>query len=142
MVEVLRQAVGAGSGGVRAYLGGPPPGDVAGAPEPGCYGHTRQGGEGESDVLAPIVAALSYLAEGRGEEAARMLEQALEGKPLGPPPLAVLLALTYLLRGEDVEADNTGILRVAAVCEPRERESDNLMSRSSALPKNTEACPN
>lgn len=122
MVEVLRQAVEAGSAGVRAYLGRQPLGDLAGAPEPGSYGHTRQGGEGESDVIAPLVTAMSYLAEGRDEEAARMLEWALEGEPAGPPPLVALLALTYLLRGEGVEADEAGIRRVAAAAEGRARQ--------------------
>lgn len=113
MVEALRQAVEAGSGGVRAYLGRQPLGDVAGAPEPGSYGHTRQGGGGKSDIVTPLVTAMSYLAEGRDEEAVRMLEQALVGKPAGPPPLVALLALTYLLRGESVEANEAGIRRAA-----------------------------
>jgi tetratricopeptide (TPR) repeat protein len=115
MVEVLRQAVEAGSGGVRAYLGSQPLGDVAGAPEPGSYGHARRGGEGKSDIVTPLVAAMSYLAEGRDEEAARMLEQALGDEPAGPPPLVGMLALTYLLSGEGVEAGDTGIRRAAAV---------------------------
>lgn len=114
MVEALGQAVESGSGGVRAYLGRQPLGDLAGAPETGSYGRTRQGGGGKSDAVTPLVAAMSYLAEGRDEEAAGMLEQALEGKPAGPPPLVALLALTYLLRGESVEADGDGIRRAAA----------------------------
>jgi hypothetical protein len=77
MVEALRQTVEAGSGGVRAYLSRQPLGNVASAPESGSYGHTRQGGGGQSDVVTLLVAAMSYLAEGRDEEAARMLEQAL-----------------------------------------------------------------
>lgn len=114
MVEALRQAVEAGPGGVRAYLGRQPLGNVADAPEPGSYGHTLHGGEGQSDAVTPLIAAMSYLAEGRDEEAARMLEQALGGEPYGPPPLVALLALTYLLRGEGVEADEAGIRRAAA----------------------------
>lgn len=114
MVEALRQAVEAGSGGVRAYLGNQPLGDVAGAPKPGSYGHTQRGGEGKSDIVTPLVAAMSYLAEGRDEEAASMLEQALAGKTASPPLLVALLALTYLLRGDDVEAGEAGIRRVAA----------------------------
>jgi tetratricopeptide (TPR) repeat protein len=121
MAEVLRRAVESGSGGVRAYLGKQPLGDLAGAPEPGSYGHTRQGGGGKSDAVTPLVAAMSYLAEGRDEEAASMLEQALEGKPAGPPPLVALLALTYLLRGEGVEADGDGIRRAAAAAGGRAR---------------------
>jgi tetratricopeptide (TPR) repeat protein len=107
--------VEAGSGGVRAYLGMQPLGDIAGAPEPGSYGHAQRGGEGKSDIVTPLVAAMSYLAEGRDEEAARMLEQALGDEPAGPPPLVGLLALTYLLSGEGVEAGDTGIRRAAAV---------------------------
>jgi tetratricopeptide (TPR) repeat protein len=122
MVEAIRQAVEAGSGGVRAYLGGQPLGDVAGAPKPGSYGHTGQGGGGKSDVVTPLVTVMSYLAEGHDEEAARMLEQALEGKLTGPPPLVALLALTYLLRGEGVEADEAGIRRVATAAEGRARQ--------------------
>jgi len=121
MVEALGQAVEAGSGGVRAYLGSQPLGDLAGAPETGSYGHTRQGGGGKSDVVTPLVAAMSCLAEGRDEEAASMLEQALESKPAGPPPLVALLALTYLLRGVGVEADGDGIRRAAATTEGRAR---------------------
>ncbi|MBA3239996.1 MAG: hypothetical protein H0T60_02065 [Acidobacteria bacterium] len=121
MVESLRQAVEAGPGGVRAYLGRQPLGDVADAPKPPSYGHTRRGGGGKSDVVTPLVAAVSYLAEGRDEEAARMLEEALEGKPTSPPPLVALLALTYLLRGEGVEADEAGIRRAAAAAEGRAR---------------------
>ena len=119
MVEVLRQAVEAGSGGVRAYLGSRPLGDLAGAPETGTSGHTRRGGGGQSDDVTPLVAAMSSLAEGRDEEAARLLERALEGKPASPPPLVALLALTYLLRGEGVEPDAAGIRRVAAAAEGR-----------------------
>jgi tetratricopeptide (TPR) repeat protein len=122
MVEVLRRSVGAGSGGVRVHLGRQPLGELAGAPEPGSYGHTRPGVGGKSDVVTPLVAAMSYLAEGRDEEAAGMLERALGGKPAGlPPPLVALLALTYLLRGEGVEADEAGIRRAAAAVEGRAR---------------------
>jgi tetratricopeptide (TPR) repeat protein len=120
MVRALRQAVEAGSGGVRAYLGTQPLGNIAGTPEPGSYWHTGQGGEGKSDVVTPLVAAMSYLAEGRDEEAARMLEQALEGKPAGPQ-LVALLALAYLLRRDGVEADEAGIRRVVAAAEGRAR---------------------
>ncbi len=121
MVEVLRQSVEAGSGGVRAYLGKQPLGDPASAPELGSYGHTRQCGGGKRDVVTTLVAAMSYLAQGHDEEAARMLERALEGRPAGPPPLVALLALTYLLRGEGVEADEAGIRRAAAAAEGRSR---------------------
>lgn len=117
MVGVLRQAVEAGSGGVRAYLGRQPLGDLAGAPEPGSYGHTRRGGGGKSDDVTPLVAAMSHLAEGRDEEAAGMLERALGGLPAGAPPLVALLALTYLLRGEGVAADEAGIRRASVAAE-------------------------
>jgi tetratricopeptide (TPR) repeat protein len=122
MVEVLRQSVEAGSGGVRIYLGRQPLGDLASAPEPGSYGYTRQYCGGKSGVVTRLVAAMSYLAEGRDEEAARMLERALEGKPAGPPPLVALLALSYLLRGEGVEADGAGIRRAAVASEGRARQ--------------------
>jgi tetratricopeptide (TPR) repeat protein len=122
MVEVLRQSVKAGSGSVRVYLGRQPLGDLAGALEPGIYGHTRRGGGEQSDDVTPLVAAMSYLAKERDEEAARMLERALEGQPAGPPPLVALLALTYLLRGEGVEADGAGIRRVAVAAEGRARQ--------------------
>lgn len=114
MVEALRQAVEVGPGGVRAYLGRQPLGHVADAPEPASYGHTRRGEEGKSDAVIPLAAAMSYLAEGRDDEAAGVLEQAIDGKPTSPPPLVALLALTYLLRGEGVEADEAGIRRAAA----------------------------
>ena len=119
MVGVLRQAVEAGSGGVRAYLGRQPLGDLAGAPEPGSSRNTRGGGGDQSDDVTPLVAAMSYLAEGRDEEAAGRLEHALEGRPAGPPPLVALLALTYLLRGEGLEADEAGIRRASAAAEGR-----------------------
>lgn len=121
MVEALGQAVEAGSGGVRAYLGRQPLGHVAFAPEPGSCTNTQQGGGGEGDFVSPLVAAMSYLAEGRDEEAERMLEHALVGKSAGPPPLVALLALTYLLRGEGVEADEAGIRRAAAAAGGRAR---------------------
>lgn len=121
MVEVLRRSVEAGSGGVRAYLGRQPLGDLAGAPETGSYGDTRTGAGGKSGVVTPLVTAMSYLAEGRDEEAAGMLQRALEGKPAGPPPLVALLALTYLLRGEGVEADAAGIRSAAVAAEGRAR---------------------
>lgn len=121
MIEALRQAVEVGSAGVRAYLGRQPLGDLAGAPEPGSYGHTRGGGGGKSEVVTQLVAAMSSLAEGRDAEAARMLERALGGKLAGPPPLVALLALTYLLWGEGVEADEAGIRRVTVAAKGRAR---------------------
>jgi tetratricopeptide (TPR) repeat protein len=121
MVDALRQAVEAGSGGVRAYLGRRPLGDLAGAREPGSYGHIQQGGEGKSNIVAPLVATMSYLAEGRDEEAARMLEKALGDEPAGPALLVALLALSYLLRGEIVEADEAGVRRAAAAAGRRAR---------------------
>lgn len=122
MVGALGQAVEVGSAGVRAYLGRQPLGDLASAPEPGSYGHTRQCGGGKSGVVTPLVAAMSYLAEGRDEEAARMLERALEGGPTGQPPLVALLALTYLLCGEGVEADEASIRRVTVAAGGRTRQ--------------------
>ena len=43
VVEVLRQAVEVDSGGVRAYLGRQPLGDLTGAPETGTSGHGHSG---------------------------------------------------------------------------------------------------
>jgi hypothetical protein len=58
---------------------------------------------------------MTHLALGRDEEAAVILEHEFDNKPGRPPAVMALLALTYLLRGESVEADDTGIWRVAAV---------------------------
>jgi tetratricopeptide (TPR) repeat protein len=113
MVEALRQAVAVGPGGVRAYLGERPFGDLAAACVPNVPGQAAPDAEGEGVALL-LTSATSYLAEGHDEEAASMLEQSLEGKSATPPPLAVLLALTCLLRGEGVEADEGGIRRTAA----------------------------
>jgi len=46
-----------------------------------------------------------------------MLEQVLGDEPTGPTPLVALLALTYLLRGESVEADEAGIRRAVVTAE-------------------------
>lgn len=113
MVEALRRAVGVGAGGVRAYLGECPLGDVPTVATAG----TKADGEG----VPTLVTTLSYLAEGRDEEAAGMLEQVLEGQPVSPPAAVLLLTLAYLLRGEGVEADDAGIQRAAAAARGRAR---------------------
>ena len=113
MVETLRRAVGVGAGGVRAYLGERPLGDVP----TDATASLKADGEG----VPSLVTALSYLAEGRDEEAAGMLEQVLEGQPVSPPAAVMLLTLAYLLRGEGVEADDAGIRRVAAAVGGRAR---------------------
>lgn len=115
MVEALRQAVEVGQGGVRAYLDERPLGDLtaARAPDEACSASPGAGGDSES-AHPPLASALSLLAQGHDGEAAAVLEQALEGKPEAPPAVAALLALTYLLSGERVEADDTGVRRVPA----------------------------
>jgi hypothetical protein len=50
-----------------------------------------------------------------------MLEQALGDEPVGPALLVALLALSYLLRGEIVEADEAGVRRAAAAAGGRAR---------------------
>lgn len=106
MVEALRRALGVGAGGVRAYMGERPLGDVP-TDVTAC---TKADGEG----VPSLITAMSYLAEGRDEEAAGMLEQVLEGQPVNPPAAMMLLTLAYLLQGEGVEADDAGIRRAAA----------------------------
>ena len=115
MIEALRQAVEVGPGGVRAYLDERPLGDLTAARAPGEPEHASAVAGGDSkSVHPPLASAMSLLAEGRDGEAAAMLEQALEGKPEAPPAVVMLLTLTYLLRGERVEADDAGVRRVPA----------------------------
>jgi hypothetical protein len=102
-------------------IGGRPPGEVAGAPEPEIYRHTQRVDEGQSDAVTPSVDAMSYSAEGRDEEGAIKSEMALAGGPVSRPPLQALPALTCLLCGESVEADEVGIRRVTAAAEGRAR---------------------
>jgi Flp pilus assembly protein TadD len=115
MIEALRQAVEVGPGGVRAYLDERPLGDLiaAWAPDEAEHASAVAGGDSES-AHPPLASAMSLLAGGRDGEATAVLEQALEGKPEAPPAVAALLALTYLLRGERVEADDAGVRRVPA----------------------------
>jgi tetratricopeptide (TPR) repeat protein len=115
MAEALGRAVEIGAGGVRAYLGEQPLGDVTAASSPGTQGRAAAGTEGESGgVHTLLTSAMSHLSEGRDEEAAELLERALEDKAGSPRAAVALLALTYLLRGDGVEADEAGIRRVAA----------------------------
>jgi len=113
MVEALRRAMDVGADGMRAYLGERPLGDIPTDATP-C---TKADGEG----VPSLITAMSYLAEGRDEEAAGVLEQVLEGQPVSPPAAVMLLTLAYLLQGESVEADEAGIRRVVAAAESRER---------------------
>jgi tetratricopeptide (TPR) repeat protein len=120
MAEALTRAVEIGAGGVRAYLGERPLGDipVATAPDVGVRASIDPEGEAAPEVIAE---AMTRLALGQDEEAAVILEHELESKPGRPPAVVALLALTYLLRGEGVEADETGVRRAAAAAEGRAR---------------------
>jgi tetratricopeptide (TPR) repeat protein len=124
MAEALGRAVEIGAGGVRAYLGERPLGDVTAAPSPNTQGRASAGTEGESrGVHTLLTSAMSHLSEGHDEEAAELLERALEDKAGSPCAAVALLALTYLLSGEGVEAGDTGIRRAAAVAaEGRSRQ--------------------
>jgi hypothetical protein len=102
-------------------IGGRPPGDVAGTPEPRIHRHPQRGDEGQSDAVTPSVDAMSYSAERRDEEVAIQSEVALVGEPVSQPPLRALLALTYLLCGESVEANEASIRRVTTAAEGRAR---------------------
>lgn len=96
MLEALRQAVEIDASAVRSYLGEQPLGDLP-------------------SELTPDALAMSHLAAGRDDEAARVLEPARSEKPGSAPPVAVtLLALSYLLRGEGVEMDEEGVRRGCA----------------------------
>lgn len=109
MVEVLRRAVAVGAGGVRAYLGEHPLGDV--------HADATASTEGDSEGVPSLATAIEHFAEGRDTEAAVILERSLEGKPSSPPLSVALLALTCLLRGETVEADGAGSSRMAVAAE-------------------------
>lgn len=114
MVEALRRAVGIGSGGVRAYLGERPLGDISTGLSPQMSGHgSPPDRAGLADGPSVVAAAISHLAAGRDEEAARELEQA-SIQESGSAPATAMLALSYLLRGESVEADDNGVRRVSA----------------------------
>jgi tetratricopeptide (TPR) repeat protein len=121
MAEALTRAVEIGAGGVRAYLGERPLGDVPIAPAPGR--RVRALGDSEAEVVPAVIAeAMTHLAMGRDEEAALILEHELVNKSVRPPAVVALLALTYLLRGEPVEADEAGIRRAAAAAGGRSRQ--------------------
>jgi tetratricopeptide (TPR) repeat protein len=117
MTEALRRAVDTGTGGVRAYLGGRPLGDITpGAAEVVHRGGSGSGAGGGEDAMVLVATAMSHLAEGRDAEAAAVLEPMLEQQPGCPPAAAAaLLALSYLLLGEEVEATGEGIRRGAAI---------------------------
>jgi tetratricopeptide (TPR) repeat protein len=115
MLAALRRAVVVGAGGVRAYLGERPLGDITPGPAAEVGGGSSDAGVDERvDALALVALAVSHLAEGRDPEAAAVLEPMLERRPDGSPA-AALLALSYLLPGEEVEATAGGIRRGAAI---------------------------
>jgi hypothetical protein len=110
MVEALRRAVGVGAGGVRAYLGERPLGDVAPAPAADAHRNVPETGMGEGEDAPSLVAlTISHLAAGRYGEAAGVLGPMLGWQPECPPAAVALLALTYLLRGEEGEVIGDGI---------------------------------
>jgi tetratricopeptide (TPR) repeat protein len=113
MTEALTRAVEIGAGGVRAYLGERPLGDAPHAPAPDVGLRATIDPEGGA-VLAVITSVMAHLALGHDEEAVVILEHELDNKPGLSPAVVALLALTYLLRGEGVEADDAGIRRAAA----------------------------
>lgn len=118
MLGVLGRAAEGLPGGVRAYLRERPLGDATptasrGAPGP-ASDDTGEDGRGTHSLLS---SAMSLLEEGRDGEAVVVLEKSLEGKPEGQPAFSAVLALTYLLRGEKVEADGAGVRRVPAGAE-------------------------
>lgn len=123
MLGALARAAEDLPGGVRAYLRGLPLGDFNPAGPRGAPGrapdYLEHDGAGTHSLLT---SATSLLGEGRDSEAAVMLEQSLEGKPAGRPAVTAVLALTYLLRGERVEADGAGVRRVPSAAEGSGRD--------------------
>jgi tetratricopeptide (TPR) repeat protein len=114
MVQALGRAGDIGSGAVRAYLGERPLGDISTGPSPGMPGHgSHPARAGLEDGPPVVAAAISHLAAGRDEEAARELERE-SVRESGSAPATALLALSYLLRGESVEADSHGVRLVPA----------------------------
>ncbi len=83
MAEALTRAVEIGAGGVRAYLGERPLGDVPVVPAPdvGVRASTDLKGEAAPAVIAE---AMTHLALGRDDEAAVILEHGLENTPVRP----------------------------------------------------------
>jgi tetratricopeptide (TPR) repeat protein len=123
MIEALRQAVEVGPSGVRAYLRERPLGDLTPANSRGAPGRAPDDLEHDgAGTHALLTSATSLLGEGRDGEAAVMLEKSLKGKPGGRPAVTAVLALAYLLRGENVEADGAGVRRVPATAEGSGRD--------------------
>lgn len=99
MSEALSQAVEVGPGGVRAYLGERPLGDVTAptAREPKTPTTTAAGAAAESEDMPSIVGlAIAHISQGCDNEAVRVLEQVHEYER--PPAVVALLALARLLR--------------------------------------------
>jgi hypothetical protein len=107
MAEALRQAVAVSRGGLRAYLGERPLGDV---PAGVAAGTTAN----DNDV-GSVVTAMAHMADGRDVEAAVVREEATEAKSSSSPLAVALLALTYLLLSEGMEADDSGVRRAVTV---------------------------
>jgi tetratricopeptide (TPR) repeat protein len=132
MLEALRRAVGVGAGGVRAYLGERPLGDIA--PEPATDARRSASrddvGEGE-DAPSLIALAISHLAAGRDNQAAAIPELMLGRRPKYPPAAVALLALSYLLRGESVEVTGEGIRHGMAPVDARGKGPEGWETRSS-----------
>lgn len=112
MTEALRRAVAVGLGGVRAYLGDWPLGNI--------YVDAAASTKDSGNVLPALLTATAHLAHGCDAEAAGMLEQSLENHRSSPPLFVSLLALTYLLQGDGVEANGAGVRRWQS---PRKRRA-------------------
>jgi tetratricopeptide (TPR) repeat protein len=123
MLGALARAAEDLPGGVRAYLMERPLGGLTPAGSRAAPGRAPDDLEHDgAGTHALLTSATSLLGEGRDGEAAVMLEQSLEGKPAGRPAVTAVLALTYLLRGENVEADGAGVRRVPAAADGSARD--------------------
>jgi hypothetical protein len=119
MVEALRRAVATSGAGVRAYLGERPLGDVPPGRMSGAPRRAPEGAVGGREATALLLdSAVSHLAAGRDGEAARVLELIVGQLEVTPAALA-LLALCYLLRGEQVDIGDEGVRRGVAPAEAR-----------------------
>lgn len=104
MVGVLRQAAGVGPSAVRAYLGE--------GPQLGARRHHPASVEGAKETASRIVmTAASLIASGWDREAAGRLEMAVQIDRSNGPAV-MLLAIAYLLLGEDAaEAGRKSVFR-------------------------------
>lgn len=123
MLGALARAAEDLPGGVRAYLRELPLGDFTPANSRSAPGRAPNDLEHDgAGTHALLTSATSLLGEARDGEAAVMLEKSLEGKPAGRPAVTAVLALTYLLRGENVEADEAGVRHVPSAAEGSGRD--------------------